>query len=59
MTISADLTPAYSMGDAPSFLEVTAGRVLPAGYAIDYAGQSREFTLSASSLGRLLSGFLS
>jgi multidrug efflux pump len=38
------------MGDALNLLEETAGRVLPAGYAVDYAGQSRQFQLSSSSL---------
>jgi multidrug efflux pump len=58
VTISANLTPGYGMGDALSFLEATAGRVLPAGFAIDHAGPSREFPLS-SSLALRLSGFLS
>ena len=38
------------MGDALNLLEETAGRVLPADYAVDYAGQSRQFQLSSSSL---------
>ncbi|MBK7955789.1 MAG: efflux RND transporter permease subunit [Candidatus Accumulibacter sp.] len=50
VTITANLTPGYAMGEALKFLEETAGRLLPAGYAIDYAGQSREFKLSSSSL---------
>ncbi|MCC2869297.1 MAG: efflux RND transporter permease subunit [Candidatus Accumulibacter phosphatis] len=50
VTLTANLTPGYAMGEALQFLESTAGRVLPAGYAIDYAGQSREFKLSSSSL---------
>lgn len=50
VTITANLTPGYAMGEALTFLEEAAGRVLPPGYAIDYAGQSREFRLSSSSL---------
>ena len=50
VTITANLTPGYAMGEALKFLEETAGRVLPPGYAVDYAGQSREFKLSSSSL---------
>jgi len=50
VTITANLTPGYTVGEALSFMEEVAGRSLPAGYAIDYAGQSREFKLSSSSL---------
>ncbi|MCM8622305.1 MAG: efflux RND transporter permease subunit [Candidatus Accumulibacter sp.] len=50
VTLTANLTPGYAMGEALRFLDSTAGRLLPAGYAIDYAGQSREFKLSSSSL---------
>jgi multidrug efflux pump len=50
VTITANLTPGYAMGEALQFLEAAAGRVLPPGYAVDYAGQSREFKLSSSSL---------
>ncbi|MCB1934022.1 MAG: efflux RND transporter permease subunit, partial [Candidatus Accumulibacter sp.] len=50
VTITANLAPGYAMGDALNFLEQAAERVLPAGYAVDYAGQSREFKLSSSSL---------
>jgi multidrug efflux pump len=50
VTLTANLTPGYAMGEALTFLEQAAGRVLPPGYAIDYAGQSREFKLSSSSL---------
>ncbi|HNG87261.1 MAG TPA: efflux RND transporter permease subunit [Accumulibacter sp.] len=50
VTISANLAPGYAMGEALKFLEETAGRALPPGYAVDYAGQSREFKLSSASL---------
>jgi multidrug efflux pump len=50
VTLTANLAPGYAMGEALTFLEQAAGRVLPPGYAVDYAGQSREFKLSSSSL---------
>jgi multidrug efflux pump len=50
VTITANLTPGYTMGEALKFMEEVAGRSLPAGYAIDYAGQSREFKTSSASL---------
>mgnify|MGYP000933779871 CR=1 FL=1 len=50
VTITANLNPGYTMGEGLKFLEEAAARVLPAGYAVDYAGQSREFKLSSSSL---------
>ncbi len=50
VTISANLAPGFAMGEALSYLEETAGRVLPAGYVIDYDGQSREFKTSSASL---------
>ena len=48
--ISANLAPDYSLGEALAHLEQVAGRILPAGYAIDYDGQSREFRTSSASL---------
>ncbi|MDT3669717.1 MAG: efflux RND transporter permease subunit [Aromatoleum sp.] len=50
VTISANLAPGFAMGEALAYLEETAGRVLPAGYVIDYDGQSREFRTSSASL---------
>ena len=50
VTITANLTPGYTMGEALKFMEEVAGRSLPPGYAIDYAGQSREFKTSSASL---------
>jgi multidrug efflux pump len=38
------------MGEALAFLEGTSRRILPPGYATDYAGQSREFRTSTASL---------
>ncbi|MDY0014208.1 MAG: efflux RND transporter permease subunit, partial [Rhodocyclaceae bacterium] len=48
--ITANLAPGFALGEALSYLEQTAGRLLPAGYAIDYDGQSREFKTSSASL---------
>ncbi|MCP5269198.1 MAG: efflux RND transporter permease subunit [Zoogloeaceae bacterium] len=50
VVITANLAPGYTMGEALAYLEAAAGRHLPAGYATDYAGQSREFKTSSSSL---------
>jgi multidrug efflux pump len=50
VTITANLAPGYTMGEALSFMEQTADHILTPGYAIDYAGQSREFKTSSSSL---------
>ncbi|WP_407278511.1 efflux RND transporter permease subunit [Aromatoleum evansii] len=50
VTISANLAPGFAMGEALEWLEGAAGRILPAGYAIDYDGQSREFKTSSASL---------
>ncbi|MFB0936488.1 MAG: efflux RND transporter permease subunit, partial [Propionivibrio sp.] len=48
--ITANLAPGYTMGEALTFMEQTANKVLTPGYAIDYSGQSREFRTSSSSL---------
>lgn len=50
VTITANLAPSYTMGEALNFMEGVAAKVLPAGYAVDYNGQSREFRVSSSSL---------
>ncbi|MCW0180385.1 MAG: efflux RND transporter permease subunit [Zavarzinia sp.] len=49
-TITANLAPGYSLGQALSFMEVKAREVLPPGYRFDYAGQSREFREASGSL---------
>nr|MBL8454625.1 efflux RND transporter permease subunit [Zoogloeaceae bacterium] len=48
--VTANLGPGYSMGEALAWLDATAARVLPPGYATDYEGQSREFRSSSASL---------
>jgi multidrug efflux pump len=50
VTITANLAPGTSLGEAVEFLESSARRHLPAGYAVDYNGQTREFKQSSSTL---------
>lgn len=49
-TISAVLSPATTMGKALADLRNIAAQVLPQGYSINYAGQSRQFMQESSSL---------
>lgn len=50
VTISANLAPGYALGEALQWMDETATRLLPPGYATDYDGPSREFRTSSSSL---------
>ncbi|MDD2741365.1 MAG: efflux RND transporter permease subunit [Rhodocyclaceae bacterium] len=50
VTITANLAPGYTMGEALSSMDAIAAQVLKPGYAVDYNGQSREFRQSSSSL---------
>jgi multidrug efflux pump len=50
VTITANLTPGYSLGEALQFMDATAARVLPQGYATELNGVSREFKSSSGSL---------
>jgi multidrug efflux pump len=50
VTITANLAPGYTMGEALTAMDGIAAKVLKAGYAVDYNGQSREFRQSSSSL---------
>jgi len=50
LTITANLAPGYTLGEALEYLEGAAARLLPPGYAVDYNGQSREFKQSSASL---------
>ena len=50
VTLSANLAPNYSLGEALKWMEDTAARILPPGYGTDYEGQSREFKTSSASL---------
>ncbi|MEX0839294.1 MAG: efflux RND transporter permease subunit, partial [Parvibaculum sp.] len=49
-TISANLTPGYSMGEAQDFLDELALRVLPATAQTDVDGQLREFVKSSNTI---------
>ncbi|MBL8359236.1 MAG: efflux RND transporter permease subunit [Rubrivivax sp.] len=50
VTITANLSPDYSLGQALKFMDETAQRVLPTGYATELNGVSREFRSSSGSL---------
>ena len=51
VTITASLGPNYSLGEALQFMDDTAARVLPVGYASELNGVSREFRASSGALG--------
>ena len=48
---TANLAPGYSLGEALSFMDQTAAKVLPAGYVTELNGVSREFRSSSGALG--------
>ena len=51
VSITANLAPGYSLGEALKFMDETAARVLPEGYATELNGVSREFKASSGALG--------
>jgi multidrug efflux pump len=51
VTITANLAPGYALGEALDFMDATALKVLPPGYATELNGVSREFRASSGSLG--------
>jgi multidrug efflux pump len=51
VAITANLAPGYSLGEALQFMDETARKVLPAGYATELNGVSREFRSSSGALG--------
>ena len=51
VTITASLAQDYSLGEALTFMDATASRVLPAGYATELNGVSREFRAASGALG--------
>jgi multidrug efflux pump len=51
VSITANLAPGYSLGEALKFMDEAAGRVLPEGYATELNGVSREFKASSGALG--------
>ena len=56
-TISAVLAPGVTLGEGLGALNGVARPILPQGYSIDYAGQSRQYTQESSAL--LLTFFFS
>ena len=51
VSITANLSPDYSLGQALNFLDQTASKVLPPGYTTELNGVSREFRSSSGALG--------
>ncbi len=49
-SITANLAPTYSLGEALDFMRATSLKVLKPGYSTDLNGTSREFTKSSGSL---------
>ena len=49
-SISANLAPTYSLGEAIAFMNATSQKVLKPGYSTDLNGTSREFVKSSGSL---------
>ncbi len=50
VTITANLAPGYTMGEALGYMDGVAAKLLKPGYAVDYNGQTREFRQSSASL---------
>ncbi len=50
VTITANLSPDYSLGEALKFMDQTAAKVLKPGYSTDLNGTSREFRNSQGAL---------
>jgi len=50
-TITANLSPDYSLGEALRFMDATAAKVLQPGYTTELNGTSREFRSSQGALG--------
>jgi multidrug efflux pump len=51
VTITANIAPDYSLGQALDFMDETARRILPPGYQTELNGVSREFKASSGALG--------
>ncbi|MBL8318744.1 MAG: efflux RND transporter permease subunit [Burkholderiaceae bacterium] len=51
VSITANLAPNYSLGEALQFMDATAGKLLQPGYATELNGVSREFRASSGALG--------
>ncbi len=51
VTITANLAPGYSLGEALEFMDATAARVIKPGYSTELNGVSREYRSSSGALG--------
>lgn len=51
VSLTANLAPGYSLGEALQFMDATAAKVLKPGYATELNGVSREFRSSSGALG--------
>ncbi|MCY7316437.1 MAG: efflux RND transporter permease subunit [Rubrivivax sp.] len=51
VSITANLAPGYSLGEALKFMDGAAARVLPEGYATELNGVSREYKASSGAMG--------
>jgi multidrug efflux pump len=51
VSITANLAPGYSLGEALQFMDATASKLLQPGYATELNGVSREFRSSSGALG--------
>ncbi len=51
VTLTANLAPGYSLGEALQFMDGTAATLLQPGYALELNGVSREFRASSGALG--------
>lgn len=49
-TIQGVPLPGVALGDVLNFMDQTAQEILPEGYSVDYAGQSRQFKAEGSAL---------
>ena len=48
--IQGVMVPGVTLGDALGFLQAKAAEILPAGYSVNYAGESRQFVEEGSAL---------
>ena len=51
VSITANLAPGYSLGEALQFMDATASKILKTGYSTELNGVSREFRSSSGALG--------
>ncbi len=51
VSITANLAPGYSLGEALAFMDATSAKLLPQGYVTELNGVSREFRSSSGALG--------